>query len=198
MEVPELSSSLEITDPALVRVFADSPKRRLLLSFVDRSRSVSEMARELQQPLARVHYHVTDLARLGLLKVERIEPRHGRPVKYYRAVSSRFLVPLDVLEEPPGEGLAVELRLRLREELLQSGNSAVLFHTENGRPRVCTVDGEGKSRNAAEFWQVVRFKDETIRAFAAELSELMSKYAAQSGEGHPYLLHGAFAPRKLS
>jgi hypothetical protein len=190
------SSPLLIEDRRLARVFGEASKRRLLLSLIDEAKPVSELARQLQWSIGHVHYHVTDLARRNLLKVEREIRRDGRPIKYYRAVASSFLVPLELLEATPGESLAAKLRSSLTDELLSSDEPAVLFYAEAGAPRASTFGVKGKAGKAAEFWHIVRLEDEAVKAFARELDELMHKYEALSGEGRPYLLHAAFAPRK--
>lgn len=189
------SSLLRISDRNLARVFWDPSKRRLLLSLIDEAKSVSELAQEVQWSVGHVHYHVVDLARRKLLKVEREIRRGGRPIKYYRAVASRFLVPLELTEAAPGESLAAELRRSLLNELLSSDEPAVLFYAEDGAPRASTFGVKGKAGKAAEFWHVVRLKEEAVKAFAGELDALMQRYEAISGEGRPYLLHAAFAPR---
>lgn len=190
-----LSSPLEIADPKLVPIFLDSPRRRLLLAFVDRTLSVSQAAARLGQPLGRVHYHVTRFARAGLLRVVRAEKRGGRPILHYRAAASGFFVPLTLLDRSPGAGMSAELRRSLDAHLFRSDEDGVLFFTQAGEPRVSYFGQTRASRTAGEFWHVLSLTPEAVSAFDAELRALMDKYERLSGGGRPYLLHAAFAPR---
>jgi hypothetical protein len=191
-----LSRRARIADPRLVGVFLDSRIRRLLLAFVDRPLSVAAAARLVGEPIGRVHYHVTSLARKDLLRVVREEKRAGRAVKYYRAAAASFLVPLDLLDRSPGTGLAAELRASLDDALLRSDEDGILFYTEDGEPRVSWF-GQARAMGAAgEFWQIVGLSEPDVGTLGAELRALMLKYEARSrAGGRSYLIHAAFAPR---
>lgn len=192
----EVLSRFEVTDTRVAATFLVSRTRRLLLAFVDEPLSVSQAAVRVGQPVERVHYHVTSLAKKRLLRVEREEKRSGRPIKYYRAVAHSFFVPLTLLERSPGAGLAAELRHRLDEELFSSPDDGVLFFTEDGEPRVSRFGQTRTCGSAGEFWHIVSLTPERVRAFSADLKVLMGKYEAVAGEGRPYLLYAAFAPRE--
>jgi hypothetical protein len=184
-----------VRDPRLVATFLDSRKRRLLLAFAGRSMSVSEAAAWSGQPLGRIHYHVVDLVRKGLLETVEEVRRRGRPIRRYRAVAERFFVPTDLLDRSPGAGLASELRGLLDEALFRAPDDGVLFYAEEGEPRVSWFGQNRSSGEAGEFWQILTLADSDVRAFAAEMKALMERYEARSGRGRPYLLHAAFAPR---
>ena len=188
---------MRISDPDLARVFEDSPKRRILLSFVDEPRSVSAVAAMVQRPLAQVHYHVTSLEGLGLLKVQREQKRRGRPVKLYRTVASSFLLPLNLLSDGPFSRLARELRDSLNNELIQTDPDGVLFSVEGGEPTISWFRASGQGSNRAdEYWQVLQLDRASVRALAQDIEQLMKKYQSLSGSGEPYLLHAAFGPRR--
>jgi hypothetical protein len=104
-------------------------------------------------------------------------------------------VPIHFFENSPTHGLAVELRSSLSDELLGS-NVPLHFYSEDGEPKVSMFKGKGYSGAAAELWRIVNFDDRTIRAFAAELRDLMDKYEGLSKNGRPYLIHAAYAPRR--
>ena len=54
---------------------------------------MSEVAAELQVNMSSVLYRVRQFIRLGLLEETRIEPRKGRPVRFYRSVADGFFAP---------------------------------------------------------------------------------------------------------
>jgi predicted transcriptional regulator len=190
-----LGDVFRVEDAAMIPIFLASPKRRLLLSFVERAKSVAEVAASSGEPLSRVYHRVMRLLSQGLLRIEREEKRDGRPIKYYRAVAQRFFVPIDLLHRSPGSGLAAELRAQLDEELFRSEREGVLFYVDNGSPRVSWFGQSRTSGTAGELWQIVTLRPEAVRAFAAEVQALLAKYEGPSVGGRPYLLHAAFAPR---
>ena len=197
MNSEALKHAFIVSDPATARIFADSPKRRLLLGFVDQPHSVSEAARASGEPLGRVHYHVTDLCRRGLLEVVREEKRKGRPIKHYRAVSAKFFVPIELVSRSPGAGLAAELRARLDEEALKSDEEGLLFTTEQGRPRIFRISDGQRRRPFGEFWYIYNMTQADAEELSQELDALFRRYHARSSDkGQPYLFHAAFASRR--
>lgn len=196
MDDPRVATAFVVADAATARVFTDSPKRRLLLAFVERPLSVAQAARSAGEPLGKVHYHVTDLCRRGLLQVAREEKRKGRAVKYYQAVRPGFFVPAEFLFRSPGAGLAAELRARLEEEALKLEDEGLLFTTEQGRPRICRIT-DGQKRPFGEFWHICNLTNADAQALGEELDALFRRYRGRGGDkGRPYLVHAAFAPRR--
>nr|WP_221284507.1 ArsR family transcriptional regulator [Deinococcus humi] len=72
------------------------PELRPLLNFLmTAARSASEVAEHLALPLARASYLLGKLCKGNVAFVERVDPRHGRPIKRYR-VSPRWFIPYEV------------------------------------------------------------------------------------------------------
>ena len=64
------------------------PLRMQILMLLDeRVASPNELAKELQEPLGNVSYHVRTLADFGLVKLVRKRPRRGAIEHFYRAVT---------------------------------------------------------------------------------------------------------------
>lgn len=161
---------------------------------------MGELARELNLPLAKVHYHATKLVDCGLLQVSRVEPRQGRPVKYYKAIAEAFLVNLADLGEQVSDGLARELRGSLAREVNRLEVYLRYYLDEGGRPRVRQVnpDGEGLTDRVLDHWKIMRLAPKKRAALSAELTALIARYEDDgSPEGDLYLVHAAFAPKLL-
>lgn len=197
MAEPTIQDAYVVADTATARVFSDSAKRRLLLAFVNRPLSVAQAARDAGRPLGRIHYHVTDLCRRGLLRVVREEKRKGRAVKYYQAVRPRFFVPVEFLYRSPGAGLAEELRARLEEEALKLEGEGLLFTAEDGRPRITRIVDGRRKRSSGEYWHIFNMTPADAEALSEELDALLRRYRERtSDKGRPYLFHTAFVPRR--
>ena len=177
-------------------LMADSPRRRLLLSFVPRARSIGEAADAEGVGIGRMHYLVGDLVRRGLLKVEREQRRPGRAVRYYRAVAERFVIPPELIPASPGAGLAAELRTRLDRELSRSIDEGIVFYTdEEEQPRASWFGMRSRRRAVAEFWHMPVLSDKDARRLIEEIGAVLAKFDAGSGEGRPFLIHAAVVPR---
>lgn len=84
-----------VTDPTGVKLFMDSATLTTLEHLMLAEHSVAQLARTLGSPLNAVHHRVRRLVTAGLAHETRTEPRHGRPIRHYRATSSAYLVPYD-------------------------------------------------------------------------------------------------------
>lgn len=176
----------------------DHPVRsRLLLACALRERSLTELAKEIGQPLPKLHYHVGRLVDGGLLRPSRTVPRAGRPIRYYRAVAESFLISLADMGEPAAEGWSRELRRSLAEQANRRELSLFYHADEAGRFKVRLIDPEGKGRSsrAFDYWKVLRLTAEQRTALAAELAAVISRYEAPAPGGEPFFVHAAFAPK---
>ncbi|MFC4424843.1 hypothetical protein [Deinococcus navajonensis] len=79
--------------PNAARALADPDTRRFLEPFLGRECSAQQAAKDLCEDLDRVLTRVRRFLRVKLLRVTRLEPRAGRPVKFYQAVADRFFIP---------------------------------------------------------------------------------------------------------
>lgn len=84
-----------VTDPASVKLFLDSAALTTLEHLMLAEHSVAQLAQTLHAPLNAVHHRVRRLVAAGLVHETRAEPRHGRPIRHYRATADAYLVPYD-------------------------------------------------------------------------------------------------------
>ncbi|GAA5534994.1 hypothetical protein [Deinococcus aluminii] len=88
-----MSSVLNVTGPAAVRLLTHGRARRVLGAFLKGENTVAGAARELGLDLRVVHRDVLALKAVDLLRVVREQKRAGRPVKVYAAAAPAFFVP---------------------------------------------------------------------------------------------------------
>jgi hypothetical protein len=79
--------------PEAARYLIEPRARRYLVPFIGRERTASAVADELGESVTTVLYRVKRMIGLGLIEVRRVEPRRGRGIRYYRAVSDAFFAP---------------------------------------------------------------------------------------------------------
>jgi hypothetical protein len=197
MEPPDHSRAHRISGRAEAAALDHPVRSRLLMACALRERSLTELSKEIGQPLPKLHYHVGRLVDGGLLRPSRTEARAGRPIRYYRAVAESFLISLADMGEPAAEGWSRELRRSLAEQANRRELS-LLYHTdERGAFRVRLIDpeGPGRSSRAFDYWKVLRLTPAQRTALAAELAAVISRYEAPSPGGEPFFVHAAFAPK---
>lgn len=187
---------MRIDSPDQAAVFVNPAKRRILVAFMARERSLSDVAGVLNMPMNRLSYHVSCFLRLGLLSVVREQKRAGRPIRYYRAVADSVLVSAEAMRGRPGDALAAELRPSLAKADRLAGHEDLLL----------SVDAEGKARlarsgsiksDACEYWRVLHLSKSDAHRLAGELAAVLQSYENVPGKGRAaYLAHVAMAPRR--
>jgi hypothetical protein len=155
---------------------------------------LSDLERLTGHPLSKLHYHVGRLLAAKLLRVSREQARAGRPIRHFRAVAERFLVPQELLGDLPGDALAAELR-----NLLQMNRQEVALRyapDARGNLTVKLVRDETEHfPKTIELWQVFKLSRKQRDALASELLELFERYSASEAGSEIILAHAAFAPR---
>ncbi|HYN46940.1 MAG TPA: hypothetical protein VES64_09640, partial [Allosphingosinicella sp.] len=190
MEDTVLTRPMRIEAPDQVAIFLDSKRRRILVSFMGRERSLSEAAAALAIPLNLLAYHVGRLLRLGLLQIVREQKRAGRPIRYYRAAADSFLIPAAAMGRRVGDGLTAELRTAIeRADTLSGASDMLVVLDEAGKPRLerrgGTVDAD-----ACEYWRVLILDRDQARLLTRDLRALLRRYEGTPGRGkRPYLAH---------
>jgi DNA-binding transcriptional ArsR family regulator len=107
---------------------------------VEQERTVKELAELLKVPVRRLYYHVTELERVGLIRVTRSEVAGGPAQRYYRAVAHSLTVPFDLLHGDAGLELsstAARYEIKRMESLL-----ALLRHALTHPDEVQQLDPE--------------------------------------------------------
>jgi DNA-binding transcriptional ArsR family regulator len=90
-----------------LRAIADALRIRILEALQDQPRTVTQIADLLGLPANKVHYHVRELERVGLLILAETRERGGILEKYYRPVAESIQVPKELLARgSPDENIA--------------------------------------------------------------------------------------------
>jgi DNA-binding transcriptional ArsR family regulator len=195
----DLNGALRIDDPGQAASFGHTLRCRILVACAHEELNLSQLEKRFGVPLSKLHYHIGRLLEAGLLMVNRTQPRAGRPIRFYRAIAAKFLVPHALLTEAPGENWATELRQLLRDENDRNDELSLLYApAPNGDLRIRLVRAEhaGPARTF-ERWRLMKLNSSQRVALARELSELIERYAALDPAvgSEIYLVHAAFAPK---
>lgn len=82
-----------------INVLSDPRQRQILKMLMARSRTISQLGRELGEYPAGVRYHIKKLEQAGFAEISEIRDSPGYIEKYYRANASAFLVQKIILPE---------------------------------------------------------------------------------------------------
>lgn len=111
---------------ALGRVLSHPLRHRLLFEYLAGPVSPSALARKLAEPVTRVAYHTTVLAKHGYVELAGTESRRGAVVHLYRSTIS------PKIDGGDWEALPVDVRRALTLGLLQLGIEEIRHATVNG------------------------------------------------------------------
>ena len=214
MKREDSSSPKVIRDEKAARLLVDVAQLKLVLPFMERERSVGEVAKQLGLALDATTYRVKKLVKLDILYETRKQARKGRAVTYYRAASA-FFVPVDVLPNQTTEELLGQADVPMREQIARSmtralyeaspfQNWGVLVGRDssgNARLGLAPPGADWAFENLlapgapalVSSWMPLELEFEDAKALQAELFSLINKYA-QKGGSQTYLLGLALSP----
>ena len=112
MQHSDLTRYYKIDSIIAAAAFKSGIQRRLIYMCMQKPQSIKNMADHVGLPLNKVHYHIGRLVELGLIEIAQVQPRSGRSIKIYKAVSEGFYISQIYLDDP-----FVDLRKELYEAL---------------------------------------------------------------------------------
>src|SRR5690348_4531697 len=150
-----------------MRAMADELRLRALEALARRALTVTQLADLLGEPPNRLHYHVRELERVGLVKLVETREKGGILEKYYRSVARRFSVPRELLQRSSPEDPVAALQAMM-DSSSEAFTRALLRATrmeEGGRNYPLTLA-------RTHLW----LTEEQYRTLSEDLLQLFSKY----------------------
>jgi DNA-binding transcriptional ArsR family regulator len=87
-----IAETFLLDSPEQLRAIADPLRMRIVERLVGKPMTLTQLGGDLGQTTAKMHYHVHEMERAGLVKLVEKRERGGVLEKYYRAVAKNFLV----------------------------------------------------------------------------------------------------------
>ena len=201
-----------VTDPKAAAYLAEPGRSVFLYPFIGRERSASDVAREYKISIKTVLYQINRLMELDLLRLTRIEPRQGSPIKHYRAVADAFFVPLEATNFETVENMVNQWSQSLQPVYLRAFARVISSLSDTCGVRI-SRDATGLLRispaiRPEEDWDTfvptapvlmegwftnLHLDFEDAKAFQYELAGLYLKYAEMKG-AQRYIVRIAMAP----
>lgn len=99
--------SYEIENIEQLRAIADMLRLLIIELLQSKPMTVTQLGEELGEAPAKVHYHVRELEKVGLLRLVETREKGGILEKYYQPVAREISVEKSLLSAPPDEALAM-------------------------------------------------------------------------------------------
>lgn len=168
----------EVTDPEALKSLAIAERVKILELFEDlEPRTAKQIATELGENAARLHYHVKELVRVGLLEQVDTRVKGSIVEKYYEPVAKVIQVKLQLMIEENAQQLSDVMFTPFRtteKDLMRTLNRFVASDQD--------VRKEYKNTFALNFTEFYLSQEER-NELVDEISELLHKYKGKSEQG---------------
>jgi DNA-binding transcriptional ArsR family regulator len=154
-----------------LRAIADDLRQRIWEALARQRMTVTQLGEALGEPPARIHYHVRELERLGLVNLVETREKGGILEKYYRPVARKVDVRRSFLESlSPDEHVAAvtEVFESLAQDFARALARAV--RQEAGRDKQIVL-------GRTHLW----LTNEEFKRLSAEIQALLEPYEAPRG-----------------
>ncbi len=106
-DIPEV---YELETLEQLRAIADELRTRIVEALIHRAMTVTQVGEMLGQAPAKIHYHVRELERVGLIRLVATREKSGILEKYYRAVARSFTAAKTLLSAAPSDETFATMR----------------------------------------------------------------------------------------
>lgn len=171
----------QVMDPILAKALSNPLRGHILATLGDRIASPKEMADEIDVDVKELNYHIKVLARIGLIKLMRIEKRRGAREHFY-TLSSRVVYFDDRqwrrMPEPIRSSFSASLLKTVMDEAAEALQAGTFNARNNHHSRTAMVLDEDGSR------EVLELMDETLERML-QIRKRCSGRLKSSGAGIP-------------
>jgi hypothetical protein len=169
--IDDIPETYDIQSLEQLRTVADELRVSIIGRLVLKPMTASQIAEDLHQPPNKIHYHVRELERVGLIHLVETRERGGVLEKYYRAVARNFNTPTELLRAAAPDDLIGTSSALLRQ--LAQGWLRSLAHTlrqpvEEGREPF-----HMQTLSIGHFWMT----DDELKEVITKYHELLAPYS---------------------
>ncbi len=164
-----------------MRAIADVLRQRIFSATIQQPMTVTHIAGMLGEVAARIHYHVHEMEKVGLLKLVETREKGGILEKYYRAVARDITVPPALLQRAsPDETIAI--MRQFLENISQSFIQAALHAIQTQAWDTGSVTLEG-----TELWMTNAENLEVIKQIRAILAPYQNRRDIEGEQERAYV-----------
>lgn len=165
-----------IEDYEQLKAIGDPFRAKIVSHLIEKPYTGQQLAQALELPRSKIHYHLNELEKNGLIRVVKTEVKNGIVQKFYRSVARSFV---------PGDRL-----LPYRSEVESYLREATLNALNRARLRAISAPEEAflvETSNREEWPRIalqmeVRLRPETFVAWLARFRQLVNELARMEEE----------------
>jgi DNA-binding transcriptional ArsR family regulator len=168
-DIPEV---YELETLEQLRAIADELRSRIAEALVHRAMTVTQLGEMLGQAPAKIHYHVRELERVGLIRLVATREKSGILEKYYRAVARSLTASKTLLLNVPSDESLATMRA-----FLDSVSRGFMRATEYTIRNQQWENPKVWGLNSTQIWITY----EEMKALARRVQQEFDKYATPRG-----------------
>src|SRR6185437_1219746 len=188
-EASDLPETYELETLEQLRAIADELRSRIAEALSHRAMTVTQLGEMLGQAPAKIHYHVRELERVGLVRLVATREKSGILEKYYRAVARGFTASKTLLRAVPSDEALAAMRAYL-DNAVQGFLRATEYTVRNQlweNPKVWGF-------NATQIWVTAEEMKELAKRVQVELDRYSAPRSVEGEEERTFIMMG-YDPR---
>ncbi|MGE5333406.1 MAG: helix-turn-helix domain-containing protein [Nitrososphaerota archaeon] len=171
-EADALPEVYELENLEQLRAIADELRSRIAEALTHRAMTATQIAELLGQAPAKIHYHVRELERVGLIRLVATREKSGILEKYYRAVARSLTASKSLLGNVSSDETLATLR-----SYLENTSRAFLQATEFTIRNQQWENPKVWGFNTTQIWVT----NDEMKALAQRVQEEFNRYSAPRG-----------------
>ncbi|MFC7370115.1 ArsR/SmtB family transcription factor [Fictibacillus iocasae] len=165
-----------------LRVISDPLRLKVIWEIVDEAKTGKMIADLLEAPAPKIHYHLKELERVGLVTIERTEEKNGIVQKFYRPIARIFST----------ENILPHQKEEVKEELSDALKENILISMDKTKTILKKLDSHiftelDQVKFGYNHVRLSKEQQEQLQNKAKELSDLIKSFKADhspDGELH--------------
>ncbi|UZJ78125.1 MULTISPECIES: ArsR/SmtB family transcription factor [unclassified Fictibacillus] len=149
-----------LEDAEQLKVISDPLRLKVLWEIIDEAKTGKMIADILEAPAPKIHYHLKELDRVGLITVEKTEEKNGIIQKFYRPIARNFSV----------ENILKQHKDHVKNELSDTLRENVLISLDKTKSYLRRVDS-----SLFEEWKQIKFGYDQLYLNEAQIQEFEKK-----------------------
>ncbi|MED2973993.1 helix-turn-helix domain-containing protein [Fictibacillus sp. B-59209] len=149
-----------LEDAEQLKVISDPLRLKVLWEIIDEAKTGKMIAGILEAPAPKIHYHLKELDRVGLITVEKTEEKNGIIQKFYRPIARNFSV----------ENILKQHKDHVKNELSDTLRENVLISLDKTKSYLRRVDS-----SLFEEWKQIKFGYDQLYLNEAQIQEFEEK-----------------------
>ncbi len=158
-----------------LKALSDPLRMAILARLMEQPYTGQQLARILEVPRSKVHYHLGEMEKNGIVEVVRREEKQGIMQKFYRAVA-RSIVPsselLGFVDAHSVRSVGLEVVEKTREEILRAPPEALEFK-----------EGSIQEQTSLFYNFQVQMKPREFAVLLGEIEKILGKIESRDGSG---------------